>query len=82
MIFAIKTRLHQIPSFNLLDAFKRLDRNNTGHVDAYKIHVFLKETQDYISTNEELIAIIRRIDLDGDDQISYAELRDFLPGDF
>jgi len=51
-------------------------------VDAYKIHVFLKETQDYISTNEELIAIIRRIDLDGDDQISYAELRDFLPGDF
>lgn len=62
-----------------MDVFRRLDRNNTGRIDAYKLHVFLKEAQDHISTNEELVAIIRRIDLDGDDQISFAELRDFLP---
>jgi Ca2+-binding EF-hand superfamily protein len=71
MIYAIKKRLSQIPNFNLLEAFKRLDKNNTGRVDAYKIHCFLKEAADYMASNEELVAIIRRIDLDGDDQISF-----------
>jgi Ca2+-binding EF-hand superfamily protein len=82
MIYGIKKRLNEIPKFNLLEAFRTLDRNNTGKVDSTKIFQFLKNTGDYSATNEELAAIIRRIDLDGDDQISYEEFKDFLPPEF
>jgi hypothetical protein len=33
---------------------------------------------EYNASNEELLAIIRRIDLDGDEMISFEEFKDFI----
>ena len=64
-----------------MDAFMQLDRNNSGTVDKLKLQLFLKDC-DYVATDEELVAIIRRIDLDGDDCISLWEFKELLPPEY
>jgi Ca2+-binding EF-hand superfamily protein len=65
-LYAIRYKLHEIPGYNMLEAFKLLDFNNSGKICQYKIFTFLRDN-DYIASNEEIVAIIRRIDLDGDE---------------
>jgi Ca2+-binding EF-hand superfamily protein len=55
-----------------------MDVNDTGKIDGFKIYTFLRDC-DYIATNDELVSIIRRIDLDADEMISFEELKEFLP---
>lgn len=69
------------PGFNLLDVFLILDRNNSGTVDKLKLELFLKDC-DYVATDEELAAIIRRFDLDGDDRISLLEFKELIPPEY
>jgi Ca2+-binding EF-hand superfamily protein len=50
-------------------------------VDNLKIKLFLKECG-YVASEEELVAIIRRVDLDGDDLISLWEFKELLPPEY
>ena len=77
----MRLRLFTEPGFNLLDAFKLIDRTNSGKFDSYKLYSFLRDQQ-YVATNEELAAVIRRMDLDDDEQVSYSEFKDFLPPEY
>lgn len=58
--------MNAIPGYDLLSAYKLLDFNNTGKVCQFKIFTFLRDNE-YIATPEEIVAIIRRIDIDGDE---------------
>lgn len=58
-----------------------MDRNNTGRFDAYKLYSFLRE-QEFLATDEDLAAVIRRMDCDSDEQVSYQEFKDFLPPEY
>ena len=60
-------------------AFRTIDRHNDGFVDTYNLGIFLKNNGHYAS-EKELLAIIRRIDTDGDAKLSYSEFSEFLSG--
>ena len=57
--------------------FKTLDYDADGELTSYDIGLFLKKNGHYAS-ERELMAIIRRIDTDGDAKLNYEEFSDFL----
>ena len=58
-------------------AFKAIDRLSEGSINTYNLGSFLKNNG-YYATERELLAIIRRIDTDGDAKLSYSEFSDFI----
>ena len=58
-------------------AFRAIDRYNEGAINTYNLNVFLKNNGHYAS-ERELLAIIRRIDTDGDAKLNYTEFSDFI----
>ena len=60
-----------------LAAFRSVDRYNDGRIDSYNLRNFL-QSQGHYATETELLAIIRRIDTDGDARVNYSELAEFL----
>lgn len=58
-------------------AFRAIDKYNEGNINTYNLSVFLKNNGHYAS-EKELLAIIRRIDTDGDAKLSYSEFADFI----
>lgn len=57
--------------------FRAVDRYNDGFIDSYNLGNFLKNTGHFAS-EKEILAIIRRIDTDGDAKLSYSEFSDFI----
>lgn len=57
--------------------FRSLDKFGKGKVDDISLGAFLRQLG-YQANELELLAIIRRIDTDGDASITYEELIDFL----
>ena len=58
-------------------AFKSIDKYSEGFINTYNLGQFLKNNG-YYANERELLAIIRRIDTDGDAKLSYAEFSEFL----
>lgn len=58
-------------------AFGSIDKYNEGYINTFNLGVFLKNNG-YYATEKELLAIIRRIDTDGDAKLSYSEFSDFM----
>jgi len=54
----------------LLSLFCLIDKSGAGKVDAFGFYAFMRE-QGHFASNEELAAIVRRIDTDGDELVSY-----------
>ena len=63
--------------FGVYAAFRSVDRYNDGFIDAINLGSFLRQHYHYLTEREQL-AIIRRIDTDGDAKISYTEFCDFM----
>ena len=63
--------------FSTLSAFRSVDKYNDGRIDSFNLGAFLRSCGHY-ATETELLAIIRRIDTDGDAKLSYAEFAEFL----
>jgi Ca2+-binding EF-hand superfamily protein len=61
----MKNELHMRFDWNLNHAFSDLDVSNDGFLNHRNIQLFLKE-QNFYATDEELIAIVRRLDEDAD----------------
>lgn len=58
-------------------AFKSIDKYSEGFINTYNLGQFLKNNG-YYANERELLAIIRRIDTDGDAKLSFAEFSEFL----
>jgi Ca2+-binding EF-hand superfamily protein len=58
-------------------AFRSVDRYNSGRVDTVNTGSFLRQNGHYAS-ELELLAIIRRIDTDGDAHVDYNEFAEFI----
>lgn len=58
-------------------AYRAVDRYNSGRIDTYNLGAFLRQCGHYAS-EMELLAIVRRIDTDGDASITYAEFAEFV----
>ncbi len=58
-------------------AFRSIDKYNEGNINTFNLGSFLKNNGHYAS-EKELLAIIRRIDTDGDAKLSYSEFSDFI----
>ena len=63
--------------FGVYNAFRSVDRYNDGYIDSINLSSFLRQHNQYL-TDRELLAIVRRIDTDGDARISYTEFSDFM----
>lgn len=57
--------------------FRAIDKYNEGYINTFNLSTFLKNNGHYAS-EKELLAIIRRIDTDGDAKLSYSEFADFI----
>ena len=65
-----------------LAAFRSIDRYAIGKIDTVNLSAFLKSNNGHPS-EVELLAIIRRVDTDGDACLSFNEFAEFMkcPGD-
>ena len=73
----LKTELEIRYDYSIYASFRAVDRYNEGYIDSYNLSQFLKNNA-YYASERELIAIIRRIDTDGDAKLSYSEFSEFL----
>lgn len=63
--------------FSPMAAYRSIDRYNDGRINTFNLGTFLRSVGHYASETE-LLAIVRRIDTDGDAQLSYAEFAEFI----
>ena len=68
----IKRLLENQYDFNIQSAYKVIDDWSYGYLDARNLRRFLRN-MGVLVQKSELVALIRRIDLDGDAKISYEE---------
>ena len=64
-------------SFSKKKAFQAIDDWNYGYIDKKNLRAFLRK-HNYIASNSECIAVIRRLDLDADARLSILEFADGL----
>ena len=63
--------------YSTLACYRSIDRYNDGRINTFNLGTFLRNVGHYASETE-LLAIVRRIDTDGDANLSYAEFCDFV----
>ena len=68
----MKRNLENSYDFNILKAFRAIDDWSYSYIDQSNLKRFLRNTG-HISTKQELIAILRRFDMDGDAKINFKE---------
>jgi len=73
----LKRELEVQYDYSPFAAFRSIDRYNSGRVDTVNTGAFLRQNGHYAS-EMELLAIIRRIDTDGDACITYSEFAEFV----
>lgn len=72
-----RMKLHSSKAFNLHAAFQLVDDWNYGYIDQSNLKNFLRK-HGHVSSEAELMAIIRRMDLDGDARVNEQEFVDAL----
>jgi Ca2+-binding EF-hand superfamily protein len=73
----LKRELEVQYDYSPFAAFRSVDRYNSGRIDTVNCGAFLRQNGHYAS-EMELLAIIRRIDTDGDACIIYSEFAEFV----
>ncbi len=63
--------------YSILSAFRSIDRYNIGRIDSINLGTFLRACE-HNPSEIEIIAIIRRVDTDGDACINFNEFSEFL----
>lgn len=74
---SLKRSLKYGCDYSAIAAFDSIDSPRIGRIDHYNLKCFLNRTCAY-PTDGEVTAIIRRIDLDGDQSLSFSEFDAFL----
>ena len=65
------------PDFSAFAAFRTIDRHNEGCINIANLQDFFRGFGNYL-VEQEVFAIIRRIDTDGDAKLSFEEFADFF----
>lgn len=73
----LKRELEIRYDFSSLAAYRSVDRYNDGRINTFNLGTFLRSCGHYASETE-LLAIVRRMDTDGDAQLSYSEFSEFI----
>jgi Ca2+-binding EF-hand superfamily protein len=73
----LKADLEMVPEYNANSVFNFIDTNKSGTVSTDEVSLFLKRAG-YYATDLESLAIIRRLDSDGNSMISYSEFAEFM----
>jgi len=73
----LKRELEIRYDFSSLAAYRSVDRYNDGRINTNNLGAFLRNCGHY-AAETELLAIVRRVDTDGDAQISYSEFAEFI----
>ena len=73
----LKRELEIRYDFSSLAAYRSIDRYNDGRINTFNLGTFLRSVGHYASETE-LLAIVRRMDTDGDAQLSYSEFAEFI----
>jgi hypothetical protein len=72
-----KRDLANVPGFSIRRCFKAMDEANTKFIDESSLRRYLKKVG-HSPLKSELIAIMRRLDIDGDKRISFEEFSEAL----
>lgn len=73
----LKRELEIRYDYSSLAAYRSIDRYNDGRINTFNLGTFLRSCGHYASETE-LLAIVRRVDTDGDAQLSYSEFSEFV----
>ena len=73
----LKRDLHNGLDYSAISSFRSVDKYNSGLITTVNLGAFLRE-QGHFAPEIELLAIIRRIDTDGDAALTLAEFSEFL----
>ena len=73
----LKADLELVPEYNANSVFNFIDTNKSGTISTDEVSLFLKRAG-YFATDLESLAIIRRLDTDGNSMISYSEFAEFM----
>ena len=73
----IKGELERSYDYSPYAAFRSIDGNNSGRINQYEVGTLLRRNGHY-SSEIENIAIIRRLDTDGDASVNYSEFAAFV----
>lgn len=68
----MKQQMESNKAFDYNKAYYSIDDWNYGFIDRRNLKIFLKK-HGYLATNEDVIAIIRRMDLDADARLTKQE---------
>lgn len=68
----LKKELESCSDFSSRRAFKAMDELNYNFINEANLKIFLRKMGHHV-VKKELVAILRRLDLDGDSKISYHE---------
>lgn len=74
---AYHRELNSFSEFDYIEGFKELDEERIGFIDSSSVDSFLRRNG-FAPTDEELTAIIRRIDVSADARISYPEFEEAM----
>lgn len=74
---ALKRELEVQYDYSPFAAFRSVDRYNSGLITSVNLGAFLRQNG-HFSSEMELLAIIRRIDTDGDASVDYNEFAEFV----
>ena len=72
-----KQQLASHPDYNLARFFEEIDSRNTTYIDCVNLKTFLIRCS-YLPNDNLLLAIVRRLDLDGDAKLNYREFIDAM----
>jgi len=73
----LKVDLDTRYDYSTYSSYKTIDRYNDGFIDTFNLAQFFKNNG-HFATEREILAVIRRIDTDGDAKLSYTEFSEFL----
>ncbi len=72
-----KQELEYRHDYSVVGAFRTIDRYNEGSLNTFNIDNWLKQNNHFAS-EREIIALIRRMDTDGDCKVSFEEFSDMI----
>merc|ERR1719326_99986 len=74
---ALKRELEVCLDYTTMAAFRSVDKFNSGVITTVNLGAFMRD-HGHFASETELLAIVRRLDTDGDASINYGEWTEFL----
>lgn len=74
---ALVKSLEARPDYTPFAAFRTIDRYQEGHINISNLQEFFRAFGNYL-VEQEIFAVIRRVDTDGDARLSFEEFADFF----